>query len=126
MCAGVLRPYSGSWWRWGASCLVCRAVLAGSGVALAPSPWALLGLSHYHPTMEDDLNCLRCGANGLEQGYLLDSGDSASGDTRWVEGPVERNWAGHAKLKNKRVWHVVALRCPRCSHLELLAPASKD
>ncbi|RVX43953.1 hypothetical protein EDD27_6666 [Nonomuraea polychroma] len=67
-----------------------------------------------------DLHCTHCGEEGLEAGFM-DSGESAKGFARWVEGALERGVFGGAKLMGRRKWEIEAYRCHYCNHLELFA-----
>ena len=71
--------------------------------------------------MTGDRTCLRCGAGGLEQGFLADFGQGLGGDSKWVEGPMETNWRGVLKRSGRRQLTVLAVRCPSCSHIELVS-----
>jgi hypothetical protein len=65
--------------------------------------------------------CGWCGENGLEAGFLEDSGQSARGFTRWVEGVLERGLLGGPRLMGRPRRVVSAQRCKACGHLELFA-----
>jgi len=68
------------------------------------------------------MTCTQCGAGGLEQGLLLDSGQYALGYGHWVPGTVQLGIFGQAKnLWEKPKFRIDAHRCPRCGHLELFA-----
>lgn len=68
-----------------------------------------------------ELHCTHCGENALEPGFIMDSGESAKGFARWVEGALERGVFGGAKLMGRPKWEIDAYRCRHCHHLELFA-----
>jgi hypothetical protein len=68
-----------------------------------------------------DGKCTYCGANGLEPGFVRDSGEGSKGYARWVEGALERGIFGGAKTFSRPHWKVDAYRCRQCGHLELFA-----
>ncbi|MGA8115486.1 MAG: hypothetical protein WCA46_17625 [Actinocatenispora sp.] len=67
------------------------------------------------------LKCTHCGLVGLEPGFLEDSGESAKGFVRWIEGALERGLLGNAKRMGRPRRQVDAWRCPSCAHVELFA-----
>ncbi|MEO3753229.1 hypothetical protein [Streptomyces sp. B6B3] len=69
----------------------------------------------------DHLKCTQCGAVGLEQGFVEDSGQHSRGYARWIRGPLERGVFGGAKRMGRERMRIEAHRCPRCGHLELFA-----
>lgn len=71
--------------------------------------------------MTAPLHCSACQAGDLVPGFIADSGQSAQGFARWVEGALERGIFGGAKLMGRPKWQVDAYRCQRCGHLELYA-----
>lgn len=69
-----------------------------------------------------NLHCTHCGQEGLEVGFIMETGPSSSGFARWVEGALERgNFFGGAKLVGRPKWQIDAYRCRHCYHLELFA-----
>jgi hypothetical protein len=62
-----------------------------------------------------------CEADGLEEGFLEDSGQNARGYSRWIEGPLKLGIFGGPKTMGRPRREVRAFRCPRCGHLELYA-----
>jgi hypothetical protein len=69
----------------------------------------------------DTVRCTQCGASGLEEGFIEDSGQSSKGYARWVAGSLRRGLLGRARLMGLPRWRIRAFRCPGCSHLELFA-----
>lgn len=69
----------------------------------------------------NEMKCTYCGSTGLEPGFIRDAGEGAGGDSRWVEGDLERGVLGGAKLMGRPKRQISAYRCPRCWHLELFA-----
>lgn len=69
----------------------------------------------------NNIRCTQCGAVGLEQGFVEDTGQATKGDARWVAGPLERGPLGGAKRMGRPHWQIDAYRCANCSHLELFA-----
>ncbi|WP_330329260.1 hypothetical protein OHS33_05595 [Streptomyces sp. NBC_00536] len=67
------------------------------------------------------IKCTQCGAVGLEQGFVEDSGENSRGYARWIAGALERGVFGGAKRMGRPRWQIDAFRCPRCGHLELFA-----
>lgn len=65
------------------------------------------------------LQCTRCDWSPLEPGFVMDSGQSATGYAQWVPGPMESGLFGGAKLWGKARFQVDAWHCPRCHHLDL-------
>lgn len=43
------------------------------------------------------MRCTYCGAVGLEQGFVEDTGEGSRGYARWIAGPLERGLLGGAK-----------------------------
>jgi DNA-directed RNA polymerase subunit RPC12/RpoP len=70
----------------------------------------------------DTYTCSQCGTNGLEQGFIEDSGQDSRGYSRWIPGPLQRGPFGNAKRLGRKRWQIDAYRCPTCGHLELFAP----
>ncbi|UGQ14302.1 hypothetical protein LO772_12330 [Yinghuangia sp. ASG 101] len=70
---------------------------------------------------KDELRCTRCSAHGLEAGFIEDTGQSATGNVRWIAGRLERGMFGGAKRRGRSRWQLDAFRCPGCGHLELFA-----
>ena len=69
-----------------------------------------------------EMKCTYCGTTGLEEGFVMDTGERSPGFSRWVEGPLERGALfGGAKVMGRPKRQVLAYRCPRCAHLELFA-----
>ncbi|MFF4625194.1 MULTISPECIES: hypothetical protein [Nonomuraea] len=68
-----------------------------------------------------NLHCTHCGEEGLEAGFIRDSGENSPGFARWVEGALERGIFGGAKLMGRPKWEIDAYRCRYCYHLELFA-----
>jgi DNA-directed RNA polymerase subunit RPC12/RpoP len=71
--------------------------------------------------MDDEVKCGQCGAEGLEPGFVEDSGEHSRGFARWIAGPLERGIFGGAKRLGRTRWEIEAYRCPVCGHLELFA-----
>ncbi len=69
----------------------------------------------------NDIKCTQCGAVGLEQGFVEDTGEGTRGYARWIAGALERGPFGGAKRMGRRRWQIDAYRCPQCAHLELFA-----
>lgn len=69
----------------------------------------------------DDIRCTQCGTTGLEDGFVMDSGEGARGFARWVAGVLEKGPLGGARTMGRTKRQIDAYRCPRCSHLELYA-----
>ncbi|WP_416237661.1 hypothetical protein [Streptomyces sp. NBC_00162] len=67
------------------------------------------------------MRCTYCGAVGLEQGFVEDTGEGSRGYARWIAGPLERGLLGGAKSLGRPRRQIDAYRCPRCGHLELFA-----
>ncbi|MBO8190131.1 hypothetical protein ITI46_00120 [Streptomyces oryzae] len=68
-----------------------------------------------------NITCTHCGAGGLEQGFVEDSGQNARGYSRWIAGPLERGIFGGAKRMGRPARQIDAYRCLECGHLELFA-----
>ncbi len=71
------------------------------------------------------LKCPKC-QNSMEDGFLLDQQGYNSQytttqftNTKWVEGPVKKNFAGDIEKKVRRP--INAFRCMSCGYLELYA-----
>ncbi|MER7763951.1 hypothetical protein [Streptomyces sp. NPDC097619] len=71
--------------------------------------------------MDDTFRCSRCGAAGLEAGFIEDSGQHSRGFARWIQGALERGPLGGARRLGRPRWEIEAFRCPHCAHLELFA-----
>jgi predicted nucleic-acid-binding Zn-ribbon protein len=69
----------------------------------------------------NDIKCTQCGAVGLEQGFVEDTGEGTRGYARWIAGALERGPFGGAKRMGRSRWQIDAYRCPQCGHLELFA-----
>ncbi|HCX85108.1 MAG TPA: hypothetical protein DHV14_08240 [Micrococcales bacterium] len=63
--------------------------------------------------------CSACGFGPLEQGFIEDGGESSQGYSRWIPGVLQRGFFGGAKRMGLPRFEIVALRCTRCSHLDL-------
>jgi len=68
-----------------------------------------------------DIRCTQCGSTDLQPGFVSDFGQGARGYAQWVAGPLQKGLLGFAKIMGRPRQAVHALRCPRCSHLELFA-----
>ncbi len=66
--------------------------------------------------------CTYCGHEGLDEGFIEDTGQSARGFARWIAGPLERGPFGGAKRIGRPRAQIAAFRCRQCAHLELFAP----
>ncbi|QPP07961.1 hypothetical protein G4Z16_17855 [Streptomyces bathyalis] len=67
----------------------------------------------------DNVSCTQCDTDGLEPGFIEDSGEHSRGYARWIAGPLERGIFGGAKRMGRQRWQIEAHRCPNCGHLEL-------
>lgn len=70
-----------------------------------------------------NLKCPKCKVD-MEEGYILDKGDSGYLQSRWVEGePEKSNWFGWfgVKTSGKEILQVTTYRCRRCGFLESYA-----
>ena len=66
--------------------------------------------------------CTVCGSQGLlDEGFLEDTGESAKGYVRWVEGPRDTGFLGGLSSMGRHRLLVRAFRCRECNHLELFA-----
>jgi ribosomal protein L37E len=64
--------------------------------------------------------CLRCGGE-MEEGFVLDEGQSGNRFGHWVSGPPEKSvWTG-VKLRGRRKLPLTAHRCTRCGAVDLYA-----
>jgi hypothetical protein len=64
--------------------------------------------------------CSKC--RGLmEEGFVPDSSDAALLRSAWFEGKPEKNLLGGLKVKGKRTFPIVTLRCKVCGFLESYA-----
>lgn len=70
------------------------------------------------------MRCTSCGNQGLEAGFIEDSGEGSHGYARWIQGTLERGFFGGAKRLGKQRWQIDAYRCPACGHLDLFASKS--
>ncbi|WTD07765.1 hypothetical protein OHA54_00330 [Streptomyces anulatus] len=73
----------------------------------------------------DNIRCTQCGAVGLTQGFVDESGQGARGFVRWIAGPLQRSRFGFVKKVGRPTYQIDAYRCPTCAHLELFA-AQRD
>lgn len=71
--------------------------------------------------------CEKC-AGVMEIGFIADytygDSDSTVVQNAWIEGELERTWAG-AKIKGKRKYLVETFRCKNCGFLESFATKQK-
>ncbi|SOC54472.1 hypothetical protein [Ornithinimicrobium cerasi] len=66
--------------------------------------------------------CTVCGSVGLlAEGFLEDTGESAKGYVRWVEGARDTGFLGGFSSMGRPRLLVRAFRCRECNHLELFA-----
>jgi hypothetical protein len=58
----------------------------------------------------------------MEEGFIADRGhgERIKAGT-WVEGKAEVTFWSGAKIKGKKRYEMIALRCPRCGSVELYA-----
>jgi hypothetical protein len=67
------------------------------------------------------MRCTQCGGEQLGPGFLEDTGESARGHVRWIEGPLQLGVFGGARKLGKPRRAISAYRCADCGHLELFA-----
>jgi hypothetical protein len=63
--------------------------------------------------------CTICGDQHLEAGFIEDTGQSAMGYARWIQGSLQRGIFGGAKRLGRLRREIRAFRCQQCGHLEL-------
>ena len=74
-----------------------------------------------------NLKCPKCNAE-MEEGFILDKGDSGALQSRWVEGEPEKTslfgvkttWFG-VNTSGKEILQVTTYRCTGCGFLESYA-----
>jgi hypothetical protein len=64
--------------------------------------------------------CAKCKGR-MEEGFVPDSSYAALLRSAWVEGKPEKNLLGSLKVKGKRTFPIVTLRCDVCGFLESYA-----
>jgi len=64
--------------------------------------------------------CSKC-RNPMAEGFVPDSIGGALLRGAWVEGKPEKNLLGSLKIKGKRTFPIVTLRCDACGFLESYA-----
>jgi hypothetical protein len=57
----------------------------------------------------------------MEEGFVPDSSYAALLRSAWVEGKPEKNLLGSLKVKGRRTFPIVTLRCQACGLLESYA-----
>jgi hypothetical protein len=64
--------------------------------------------------------CSKC-TGEMEAGFVLDLAHSGVYPAIWAGGPLEKNWLGGVKIRNKRFYRVETWRCKDCGNLESCA-----
>lgn len=81
-------------------------------------------MSRHDPATDVPTRCPRC-AGAMIAGFLLDQGDSAQRQARWVAGERttgwKASWLGVETPKDPVYYRVVSFRCARCGYLESYA-----
>ena len=64
--------------------------------------------------------CSKC-QGAMKEGFVPDSSYAALLRSAWVEGKPEKNLLGSLKVKGKRTFPILTLRCDMCGFLESYA-----
>ena len=67
-----------------------------------------------------ELICPKC-QRPMEEGFVPDTGYSGLARSAWFEGKPEKILFGGLKVKGKRTFPIVTLRCSGCGFLESYA-----
>ena len=93
-----------------------------------PEPVRADGMHRLGPSAPGDRwrqarsTCTACGSEGLlDEGWLSDTGEGATGFVRWVTGARDTSFFGGLSSVGAERFLVRAFRCRECRHLELFA-----
>jgi hypothetical protein len=70
--------------------------------------------------MPNTKHCPKC-QTGMEKGFTPDFTYGTVMLGSWVEGELEKSWAGNLKTKGKRKIGITVYRCAGCGFLETYA-----